>query len=57
MENISIHPKDKEVLFFPFSCFEIKCINETIYNNEKIFEINLLYLCKYIKEIECITYK
>jgi len=57
MENISIHPKDKEVLFFPFSCFEIKCINETIYNNEKMFEINLLYLCKYIKEIECITYK
>ena len=52
IENISIYPNEKEVLFFPFSSFEIKDINERIYNNEKIYEIKLLYLGKYLKEIE-----
>jgi len=52
IENISKFPKEKEVLFFPFSSFEIKDINEKIYNNEKIYEIKLLYLGKYLKEIE-----
>ena len=41
---------EKEVLFFPFSSFEIKEINEAIVNNEKIYEIKLLYLGKYVKE-------
>ena len=36
MENISKYPKEKRVLFFPFSSFEIKDINEKKYNNEKI---------------------
>ena len=32
---------EKEVLFFPFSSFEIKSINEIIDKNEKIYEIKL----------------
>jgi len=53
IENISIYPEEKEVLFFPFSSFEIEGINEKNYNNnEKIYEIKLLYLGKYLKEIE-----
>ena len=52
IENISIYPNEKEVLFLPFSSFEIKDIKETIYNNETIYEIKLLYLGKYLQEIE-----
>ena len=55
--NISISPKKGEVLFFPFSSFEIKEINEKIYNNENIYEIKLLYLGKYAKDIENIDKK
>ena len=44
--------EEKEVLFFPFSSFEIKDIKETTNENEKIYEIKLLYLGKYIKEFE-----
>ena len=47
IEKISFFPNEKEVLFFPFSSFEIKNINETYLKNEKIYEINLLYLGKY----------
>ena len=49
IENISFYPKEKEVLFFPFSSFEIKDIEEQIMNNEMIYIINLKYLGKYIK--------
>ena len=49
IEEISCFPKEKEVLFFPFSAFEIKEINK---NEENIYEIKLLYLGKYLKEIE-----
>ena len=52
IENISIYPNEKEVLFFPFSSFEIKDIEEQIINNEKIYRINLKYLGKYIKEFQ-----
>ena len=40
------------MLFFPFSSFEVKNISEIVDNNEKIYEIKLLYLGKYIKEIK-----
>ena len=43
---------EKEVLFLPFSSFEINNINEINVNNEKIYEIKLLYLGKYIKEFQ-----
>ena len=43
------------MLFFPFSSFEIKYIKEKIYNNETLYEIKLLYLGKYLKQIENIN--
>ena len=52
IENISFFPHEKEVLFFPFSSFEIKDIMEFEKNNEKRYEIRLRYLGKYLKEIE-----
>ena len=51
IENLSYFD-EKEVLFFPFSSFEIKEINESIIDNEKIYEIKLLYLGKYVKEFK-----
>ena len=52
IEKISFFPNEKEVLFFPFSSFEIKNLKEININNEKIYEIQLLYLGKYLKDIE-----
>ena len=52
IEKISYYPKEKEVLFFPFSSFEIKDIKEIKLFGEKLYEIKLLYLGKYLKEIE-----
>ena len=52
IENISFYPKEREVLFFPFSSFEIKEIKEINIGKEKAYEIKLLYLGKYLKEIE-----
>ena len=48
IEKISYIPKEKEVLFFPFSSFEIKEIKED--NNR--YEMYLKYLGKYLKELE-----
>ena len=53
IEKLSFYPGEKEVLFLPFSSFEIKEIKEiNSNNNEKIYEIKLLYLGKYIKALE-----
>ena len=56
IEEISFHLYEKEVLFFPFSSFEIKGIKEIDMkigkNYEKIYEIKLLYLGKYLKDLE-----
>ena len=53
IENISKYPSEKEVLFFPYSSFEIKENKKTKNDNdENYYEIKLLYLGKYIKEIE-----
>ena len=53
VENISIFNLEKEVLFFPFSSFEIKDIKEIKGDeDENIYEIRLIYLGKYLKEIE-----
>ena len=51
IEEISFYEKEKEVLFFPFSGFEIKEINEKLKDNKIIFEIKLLYLGKYLNEL------
>ena len=52
IENISYYPLEKEVLFFPFSAFEIQNIEKIIINGENIYKIKLLYLDKYLKELE-----
>ena len=52
IEKISYFPNEREVLFFPFSSFEIKEIKEEKINNENIYFIKLLYLGKYLKELE-----
>ena len=53
IENIAFFPEQKEVLFFPFSCFEVKDIKEiNIGEVVKGYEIHLLYLGKYLNEIE-----
>ena len=52
IEKISYFPIEREVLFFPFSSFEIQGIKEIKMNDEEIYEIKLLYLGKYIKEIQ-----
>ena len=52
VENISFFPKDKEVIFLPFSCFEIKEIKNIIINEIEVFEIKLNYLEKYEYKIE-----
>ena len=49
IENISLFPNEKEVLFFPFSSFEIRDIKPI--KGQKTYEIELLYLGKYLKEI------
>ena len=43
-KELSYFEDDKEILFFPFSCFEIKSIKK---NNEKEYTITLNYLDKY----------
>ena len=50
LEDISYYNNEKEVLFFPFSPFEIKGIQE--FKEENRYEVRLLYLGKYLKEIE-----
>ena len=42
--KLSLLPNEREVLFFPFSSFEIK----TIVLKNDIYEITLLYLAKYV---------
>ena len=50
--QVSLFPNEREVLFFPFSAFEIKEINEKKIDGKDVYEIKLLYLVKYIKDIE-----
>ena len=50
MEEISFDSDDKDVLFFPFSSFEISGIKEIKKSNEIIYQIKLSYLGKYLKE-------
>ena len=52
IEKISFFPNEREVLFFPFSSFEIKSLEEKYIGKEKVYEIKLLYLGKYLKDIE-----
>ena len=57
MEKLSIYPKESEVLFFPFSSFIIKYIEETSYNDKKLYIIYLKYLGSYINKSDKINDK
>ena len=48
IDNISYFANEKEVLFFPFSSFEIIEIRQTIINKEDNYEIKLLYLGRHL---------
>ena len=53
IENISFLPQEREVLFFPFSSFEIKSIESIIIDFYNVYKINLKYLGEYVvKEFE-----
>ena len=52
IEKISFFTSEKEVLFFPFSSFEIKESTITKIGNEEGYEIKLVYLGKYFKDIK-----
>ena len=52
IEKISYFSYEQEVLFFPFSSFEIKELKEINIGIEKRYEMKLLYLGKYLKDIE-----
>ena len=52
LENITYYKKEKEILFLPFSSFEIISIED---KEHKIYEIELSYLGKYSRELESIN--
>ena len=52
IEKLSYFPNEKEVLFFPFSSFEIKEVKEIFANNETIYLIKLFYLGKYMENLK-----
>ena len=47
IQKVSFYKKEREILFFPFSCFEIIEISEKIINYEEILQIELNYLSRY----------
>ena len=51
IEQLSYFPDEKEVLFFPFSSFEVQSIEDTKINNRKAYKLKLFYLGKYLKEL------
>ena len=51
LEKISFFPNEREILFFPFTSFEIKEIKEINQGNEKLYEMKLSLIDRYIKEI------
>ena len=50
LEKNSYFPNEGKVLFFPFSSFEIEEIKEIFIEDEKLYEIKLIYLGKYLEE-------
>ena len=50
IQNLSVIEREKEILFFPFSHFEITNVNYI--NNDDYYELNLVYLGKYKNQIK-----
>ena len=52
-DKVSFFPDRKEVLFFPYSCFEVLSgIEEKNFNSNKYSHIKLIYLGKYKKSVQ-----
>ena len=45
--NLSFYKYEKEILFFPFTCFEIINITKNVIQNEEVMKIELSYLSHY----------
>ena len=53
IENLSFYDYEQEVLFFPFSPFEVKSIRKKKYDNKILYKIYLLFLSKkYVQLLE-----
>ena len=52
VENICYFKDQRDVLFFPFSAFEVKHVKKSYINQENVYEIKLLFLDKYLGFIE-----
>ena len=52
IEELALIKDEREILFFPFSSFEVKKIKVINIDKEKGYETHLLYNGKYLKEIE-----
>ena len=51
IQNISLFPEKKEILFFPYSCFEVSEISNINILNDEYIHIKLKYLGKYKNKI------
>ena len=51
IEKLSYITSEKEVLFFPFSSFEIKSIKKIQIGGQNVYKIDLSYLGKYLKTL------
>ena len=49
--DLSVYKNEKEVLFFPFSSFLLKTIEQININKETKYEIKLIYLGNYLEKI------
>ena len=47
IEKYSFYPNEKEILFFPYSCFDIINISEIVENEEILVKIELSYISRH----------
>ena len=52
MEQLAFFPDQREVIFFPFSTFEVCSIKDVFINRESVYEIRLQFLRRFRKFIE-----
>ena len=52
MEQLAFFPDQREVIFFPFSTFEVCSIKDILINRESVYEIRLQFLRRFRKFIE-----
>ena len=52
VQDYSVYKTEKEILFLPFSCFEIIKIKNCFYDGKEFIKINLSYIGKYKDKID-----